>query len=291
MKDKNKLKSNNSAFLIIMSVILFIYAISIITMFIWGFYNSFKDANGYEFEKNPIAIPLIWHFENFSIVLSNFKYKGTDVFGMYVNSILYAFGGAFIHSIVPCLVSYIVAKFGKKFKFLNIYTTIVIVCMSISIVGSDISALKIADMFGLKNNIIGMWIMKAHFLGMYYLIFLGAFGAIPDSFIESAKIDGANNFTVLLKIMLPLVKNTFVTICLLQFIGLWNDYQTPLLYMPKLPTISYGLYRFSVEPVSQISSAPVHFMASMIVFLPILIVFCFLQKRIMGNISMGGLKE
>lgn len=302
MKNKSKINNTKTPFYILMLVILLLYAISIFSMLIWGFYNSFKDSLGFEYADNPIALPKVWHFENFMVALDAMKVEIDFVGGeyatryanaieMYYNSILYAVGGAFVVTITPCLVSYIVCKYGKKFKFLKIYTGIVIVCMSIHVVGSDASALKMARTLNIYDTIWGLWIMKAYFLGMYYLVFLGAFSSIPDSFMESAKIDGASNFSVMLKIMLPLVKNTFFTIWLLQFIALWNDYQTPLLYIPNRPTISYGLFRFGNSPNAELATVPMQLMGSMIVFVPVLILFCFLQKRIMGNISMGGLKE
>ena len=115
--------------------------------------------------------------------------------------------------------------------------------------------------------------------------------AIPESFSEAAKIDGAGNFTIMVTIMLPLVKTTFSTIFLIYFINFWNDYQTPLLYMPNRPTISYGLYRFGNSVNAELSSVPMQIMGSMLVFIPILLVFTLFSKKMMGNISMGGLKE
>ena len=91
--------------------------------------------------------------------------------------------------------------------------------------------------------------------------------------------------------MLPLVKNTFLTIFLIRFIEFWNDYQTPLLFIPNKPTISYGLYRFGNSNNADLSNVTMQLMGCLIVLVPILVVFIFFQKRIMGNITMGGVKE
>ena len=98
-------------------------------------------------------------------------------------------------------------------------------------------------------------------------------------------------FNILISVILPLSIKMIASVWLLQFVHFWNDYQTPLLYMPNRPTISYGLYRFSNSVNAELSTVPMQLMGSMVVFIPILLVFIIFQKRLMGNISMGGLKE
>ena len=62
------------------------------------------------------------------------------------------------------------------------------------------------------------------------------------AYTEAACIDGAGNLSVLLRIILPLSRNTFFTVMLINFITFWNDYQTPLIYMPSKPTVAYGMF-------------------------------------------------
>ena len=256
---------------------------------------------GFDFLDDKVSLPKEWHFENIKIVLDSFpqvyneglvaKYKVNSTLTFYYNTILYSLGGAICVTLVPCLVSYIVSKYGKKFKILNIYTTIVIVCMSIPLVGSTASELQIAYKLKMIDQFWGQWFMKSYFLGMYYLVFLASFKTIPDSYMEAAKIDGAGNFSIMVRIMLPLVKNVFFTILLIKFIELWNDYQTPLLFLPHRPTISFALFKFTNSFDYTLSNATMQLAGCLVVFVPILIIFIIFQKRIMGNISMGGLKE
>lgn len=299
---KYKIKHKPSIILIVTVVVLVLYAVSLLSMLLWGFYNSFKDSLGFDFADNPLALPKKWHFENISVAINAMSVEVDVLNGfvatrmvsapeMYYNTILYAIGGGLLVTLCPCIVAYVVCKYSKTFKCLGIYTSIVIVCMSVPIVGSQASELAIANKLNMIDQIWGLWILKSYFLGMYYLVFLASFKSIPDSFSEAAKIDGASNFQILFNIMFPLVKTTFITIFLIKFIELWNDYQTPLLFMPNRPTISYGLYRFGNSTNLELATVPMQMMGSMIVFIPILVVFSIFQKRIMGNISMGGLKE
>ena len=83
------------------------------------------------------------------------------------------------------------------------------------------------------------------------------------------------------------------TIMLLQFISFWDDYQTALLYLPTKPTIAYAVY-FITRNSGQstgVNHLPGKIAGGMILAIPILIVFIALREKLMGNISMGGLKE
>jgi multiple sugar transport system permease protein len=132
--------------------------------------------------------------------------------------------------------------------------------------------------------------MRGNFLGMYFLIFYGGFKALPMAYSEAAKIDGAGNMDVLVKIILPLVKNTFFTIFILHFIAFWNDYNTPLVYMPSYPTIAYGLYFVTNNSVNGMSATPMRMAASMLMLIPILVLFLTFHKRLLGNLTVGGIK-
>ena len=89
--------------------------------------------------------------------------------------------------------------------------------------------------------------MKLNFLGIYFLVFYSILKSLPKTFTEAAKIDGAHNFTIMLKIIFPLTITTFATILLLNFIAYWNDYQVPLIYLPSYPTIALGLFRMGTS--------------------------------------------
>ena len=96
-------------------------------------------------------------------------------------------------------------------------------------------------------------------------------------------------FLCFFRIMLPLAVKTFGAVMLIYFVQYWNDYQVPLVYMPSHPTITYAMYTAALS--TRISSVPERLAVCLIVFIPIFIVFVAFQKKIMGNISMGGLKD
>lgn len=281
-------------FAIVLLVILIIYSLSLIVPLIWTIYTSLKDPFDYTFDKIWPSKLEMMTFENYFSAYEAFKWpiEGGEYvyFGeMMFNSVVYAVGSAFIQTAIICITAYATSRFNFKFDKV-IYTT-VIVTMILPIIGSLPSELRMAKLLRTYDSIWGMFLMKANFLGMYYLVFHAMFRGIPKDFDEAAWMDGAGNFTIFFKIIFPLVIGTFVTIVLINFISFWNDYMTPMIYMPSFPTISLGLFNIIDGSITGKTGAPVQFAAAMIVFIPNFTVFVIFRNKLIGNISMGGLKE
>ena len=292
--EKNKKKI--PLFVSVILTVLIVYMISLVLPMLWALYTSFKGIVDFQIDSIFPTFPL--NFEPYRMAFVNFTMPVNDgaggvkivaFEGMMLNSVVYSLGCALIQTSVICVTAYTTSRFNFKFDKV-IYNT-VIITMILPIVGSLPSELRMARLFGLYNEIYGMFIMKAHFLGMYYLVFHAMFRGIPKDFDEAAYIDGADNFGIFFKIILPLSMGTFVTVALINFIGYWNDYTTPLVYMPDYPTIAYGLYEFVQSPVGDRVQKPVKLAACMLVFLPNFAIFLIFRNKLIGNISMGGLKE
>ena len=177
-----------------------------------------------------------------------------------------------------------------RYKFLNIYYMIVIVTMSLPIIGALPSEIMVAKMLGLYDTFWGQWIMKAHFLGIYFLVFHAQFKMIPYEYTEAAKIDGASNFRTMTMIIMPLAWSTISTVLLLSFVGFWNDYQAPMLYLPSYPVAAYGIFLFQDSQEQLLSYTPTKLAGITLLAIPIVIVFLVFQNKLMTNLSIGGLK-
>ena len=294
-----KIRTRFTPTTIILMSVLILYSVSLLLPILWGLSTSLKtDLDLY---LNPFWLPdgwfWNWQWSNYSYAFMNFVVKVEAGAGfriiymeeMFLYTILYALGCAFFQSFVCCIVAYMVVKFDYFFS--KVIYTVVIVAMILPIVGSLPSEIQMSRALGFFDTIWGMWIMKSHFLGMYFLVFHAMFRGIPKEFADAARVDGAGNFQVLFSIMMPLVRNTLFTVILLNFIGYWNDYQVPLIYLPSYPTIAYGLYLFNFSTINSLSTIPMKITGCMIMMLPILIVFLIFRNRLIGNISIGGLKE
>jgi ABC-type glycerol-3-phosphate transport system permease component len=127
--------------------------------------------------------------------------------------------------------------------------------------------------------------------GAAFYIFLlrQFFKGIPKELTESAIIDGANHWQIFLKIMLPLSKPAVVTVALFTFMGAWNDYFGPLIFLsnPEHWTLALGLRAFQTQYGGQYN---LMMAASILIMLPTLLLFFFAQKTFIEGIKFTGIK-
>ena len=307
-KSKFNNKTQKSSLFIILGTVLSIYAFVMLLLLVWAFITALKFPSGHfnEFRDREFMFlegaPWEWAWTNFSTVFNYLKVRiyidtaiGTiettrNVWEMLLNTLIYTIGGSFVSMIVPCLVGY--ATSMTKFKFNKVMNAIVWTTMIIPIIGNQPSEIEMMINLGLYDTWIGFLIQKSYFITIYYLIFQAAFRSLPYSLVESAYLDGANDYRVMFNIMIPLVKNLMLTIMLLLFITFWNDYNYPLIYLRTKPTLAYGVYYlFHINHENVIENEPMKLAGSMILFTPILILFICFRDKLMSNLSMGGVKE
>ncbi|AIE86477.1 carbohydrate ABC transporter permease [Fimbriimonas ginsengisoli] len=131
-------------------------------------------------------------------------------------------------------------------------------------------------------------IVPAFTASAYYVFLLTQFfKTIPTEMSEAARVDGANEWTIFRRLLLPLSKPALATCALFQFIGTWNDFLGPLLYVndPAKYPLAYGLQQF----VSHYGGFYAQLMAAATIFtIPIIILFFFAQKTFIQGISTTG---
>ena len=162
--------------------------------------------------------------------------------------------------------------------------------MFIPLVGTTPATLILYKKLMIYDSLLGILITHAGFGGTYFLVLVGCFEAVPNSLSEAAKIDGASNFRVMFSINFRMVMTTMVGIYILNFITAWNDFNTPLMYLPSRPTLAYGLWSFKGSSDPYVSQIPVQLAAVFLSMIPIIILFVFLKNKIMGNLVVGGVK-
>lgn len=129
------------------------------------------------------------------------------------------------------------------------------------------------------------------FFGSAFNIFLlrQFFLTIPDELSDAARIDGCTEFGIYSRVILPLARPALVTVALFTFIGAWNDFLGPLLYLTdeRSYTLSLGLQRF----VSQHGAEWGMLMAaSTVMTMPIILVFFFAQRTFIQGVTLTGIK-
>lgn len=131
-------------------------------------------------------------------------------------------------------------------------------------------------------------IVPAFTASAYYVFLLTQFfKTIPGEMSEAACVDGANEWVIFTRLILPLAKPALATCALFQFIGTWNDFLGPLLYVndPAKYPLAYGLQQF----VSHYGGFYAQLMAAATIFtFPIIVLFFFAQKTFIQGISTTG---
>jgi multiple sugar transport system permease protein len=129
------------------------------------------------------------------------------------------------------------------------------------------------------------------FTGSSFLIFLMRqyMMTIPFDLDEAAYIDGANRFDVFWRIILPLSRPALVLVVVFTFVGVWNDFLQPLIYLndPQLFTVSLGLSFFQG---TRETNWNLLMAGSLLATIPPLLLFFFAQRQLIGGISIEGLK-
>lgn len=144
---------------------------------------------------------------------------------------------------------------------------------------------------GLADKKIGLIIVYTGTMAIFGLWNLkGYFDTIPRGIEEAAKIDGANDFQLAVKIMLPLSKPSIIVTAVMILIYVWNEYIYAVTFLTGSEnyTLASGLY--SLQATETAGNWPTFAAASLLVSMPILIVFLMVQKYMVSGLTTGGMK-
>ena len=276
------------------AIILLLFCVSLLVPFFWMVFTSFKSPIDYVL--NVFGMPEKFEFENYASVFRLLKIRVMidgwlleyNIFNMLFYSLIIAVVSGFMNVFVPTITAYIVSKYNFGMKNV-IYNTAIIV-MIIPIVGNLPSQLRVTQALGIYNNLIPYLVFSAGPFGFNFILMYGAFKSISWTYAEAAFIDGAGHFTVMWKIMFPMIMPTFSTLFILGFIGHWNDYMIPITFLPSYPNLAYGMYNFQLEAARLGAAMPEILAGFVIVSIPTCVMYFTLQKFGLKNVRMGGLK-
>jgi multiple sugar transport system permease protein len=137
-------------------------------------------------------------------------------------------------------------------------------------------------------------VVPAFFGSPFYIFLLRQFFlTIPREYDEAAMLDGAGRFRIYWSIVLPLARPALVTVALFTFIGTWNDFFGPLVYLnsPELATLTLGLNMLKSQIVGTGATQWHLLMAgAVLIMLPNIIAFALAQRQFIKGIAMGGLR-
>lgn len=212
---------------------------------------------------------------------------GTTFFGLVGNSLIYSIASMLLSVFFHACTTYVVCKYkfiGSKFLY-----SMVLITMIIPLYGSMPSSYRAYKMIGIYDNWGILLTACGGFDGGTFLILYAFWKGVPWEYAESAFIDGASHTRVFFNIMIPLVLPAASVLFLTGFISHWNEYMAIALYMPSLPTLSYGLYMYE-QIMKYAANLPAMFAGILIAAVPCFVLFLIFQNTLMQTVHFGGLK-
>lgn len=263
-----------------------LYTLSIFIPFLWLFMNTLKGADEYNLGH---FFPQGFEIINYVEAFVELEAYGTNLIGMIWNSVWFSVGGAILGVVCSTGLAYVVSKY--RFVGRTLLNGVAIAVMVIPVVGALPSQMKVYQALQMLNSPLILLAFTSGF-GMNYLVMIAAFDNLSWSYAEASFIDGAGHFQIFVQIMLPQVFPIFTALTLVAFIGIWNDYMSPLIFMRELPTISTGLYVYEAKNKKNFEmSKPIYFSGVVLCLLPVLTLFLIFQNTIMDISLSGGVKE
>ena len=182
----NKKEKKTNIVWILMGAILTVYSLSLIFMVVWGIMISFKSPE--EFNYSGVMFSSNLSFKSFDIAMNNLyvmvrinnRLVPVYFLEMFYNTFVYSAGSAFMQTTCTMIMAYATAKF--RYKYSTFITVLVYTLMVLPVHASMAAGISVAKTVGTYDSMVGLFIMKFHFLGMYFLIYQTRFKAIPREF-------------------------------------------------------------------------------------------------------------
>ena len=269
---------NGPVFWVGMVVLSAIFVIPIV----WMYITSFKSLD----ESRTVPLKLIPQDVTLRAFRFVFSESQNPVLSWALNSLIAATAHSILVLVVSSMAAYALAR--MEFKGRNIIFAVIISTLFVPHFIFLMPNYLMMDRLGWLDTLLALIIPGA--AGAFGVFFLRQFFAgIPKELEESALIDGANTWTILTRIILPLSKSALITLAVLSFLANWNDFVWPIfvLFSPERLTLPAGL---STLQGAFATDFPVIMAGATIASVPVLIIYIVLQRYIIEGVATSGLK-
>lgn len=276
-------------------LVLGLLAISIIVPVAWVFMASIKQ--NVEFYGNPWALPMGFYWDNFVNAWTK-AHMGDYM----LNSVITTSLALILLLVIALPAAYVLSRFKFRLKkllnimfmgglFINVNYIVVPIFLMFTDADKWLKGIGLNPFF--LNNIFVLALVYAS-CALPFTIYLlsGYFVTLPKDFEEAAYIDGASNFTTMTKVIFPMAKPSIITVVLFNFLAFWNEYVIAMTMLtdfngPK--TLPVGLMNLTKAQNAAAQYGQMY-AGLVMVMLPTLILYIFVQKKLTQGMTLGGLK-
>lgn len=268
--------------------LLLVLAVSYFLPFYWMFSSALKD-DVQVFRVPPVWVPNPAYWRNF------WDAWNADTFNLYL------FNTIFLYAI-PLTIGVTMSSAFVAYGFARIQwpgrNLLFALCIATMMIPDQVTLVPLFVIFkqlGWLNTYLPL-VMPGYFGSAYFIFMLRQFyTSVPQELSDAARIDGCSELGIFGRIMLPLVKPALAVVALFAFMGAWNEYLGPLIYLNRQElfplALGIGHLRANVGQIGNVKFAYPYLMAaSTLVTLPIIIAFFFAQRTFIEGISLTGIK-
>ena len=281
---KNAIKKDNPALQLLGKTLLYIVliAVALFTLipFVWMISSSLK------LDREVFAYPMKWIPETFRWENYVLIWQKVPLLTYFKNTAFIAIVVTFLQTLTSSFAAYAFAKLnfkGRDVLFLAYIATIAVPWQAYML-----PQFIMMRSMGLYDTLWAMVVLQA-FSAFGVFLMRQFYQGVPTELCEAGRIDGLSEYGIWARIMLPLSKAAIATLVIFTFVGTWNDYMGPMIYLTRdiNKTVQVGLRRFIQE-----NSSDYHLImaASLCSLLPVSVVFLCLQKYFIEGIATSGLK-
>ena len=256
-------------------------------------FASISDPVQYMEHRGLLLMPYGVHFDSYIAVFEN----KTIVLG-YINTIIYVTVGTAVNLILTSLGAYVLSRKGVYWKGVLMFMVVFTMFFS----GGLIPTFLIVQGLGLKNTM-GSLILPCAISVWNLIIMRTSFMGIPASLEESARIDGANDFIILFKIILPLSKAIVAVMLLFYGVQNWNKWFDAMIYLTDRTKYPLQLVLREILISNQTEnmmsgvlddrdkiSLTIQYATIIVATLPVMCVYPFVQKHFVKGVMIGAIK-
>ena len=264
----------------VIRVFLILWGLTVAFPLIWVLYTSLKSNQ--EFFASPWALPAHPRWQNFVEAWHEANFAA--YFG---NSLLTVAVTLAITLLIVGANAYVIAKYRNR--AVRALEKFYMVAMMVPSVLMLVPLYYMADRLAMTDSLLWLSVIYA-VTGMPFSVFMmaGFVRGIHDALLEAATIDGASQFTIFFRIIVPLSKPSLFVVALLNVMGTWNEYITALTFIhdPAKYTIAIGLSYLTNSGTYDVNYGRT-FAGLAIALMPILIVYAIFQKQLQNGMSSG----
>lgn len=272
---------NKSLTRLLNSIIVIFFVIIFVTPFIFMFLTSLKDRRSANLMQ--LTLPDVWHWENYAQVLKFNRYQLVRAFR---NSLLLTIFSVTILCFFCSMAGFVIQR--RKDAVSNIANSIILAGLIVPV--SILPTIWILQGLHLFKTMAGMILIEVTinipFTTMLYRSYMAS---VPVELEEAACIDGCSPFSTFRRVIFPLLQPVTATIIILNSVGVFNDFVNPLYFLPgsKNVTVQLTLYNYIGQSGN---SYQLLFADTILITLPMLILFIFFNRKIIAGMSAGAVK-